>query len=113
MLGCRQILTWLTCLKPSFEKKPWLNNEPVSKPAEKQKTVEIQSPEVTAVHEAQKAFMKRYIGPEGPSMAKHEFETLSAHARAAKEGATEKEKREMEDLAKTVEMLWKESRKKK
>jgi hypothetical protein len=97
----------------SFSKeKPWLNSEPVLKPAEKQKTVEIQSPGVAAVREAQKAFMKRYISNEGPSMTKHDFETLAAHARAAKEGATEKEKRDMEDLAKTVEDLWKNRNKK-
>ncbi len=92
----------------SFKEKPWLG-ESAPKPATKQENPIQQSPEVAAVHEAQKAFMKKYIGPEGPSMAKHEFETLANHARAASKSksVTAKEREEMKDLAKTVDELWK------
>jgi len=93
----------------SFKEKPWLN-ESVLKPTTKQENPIIQqSPEVTAVREAQKAFMKKYVGPEGSTMAKHEFETLANHARAASKSkaVSSKEREEMKDLTKTVEDLWK------
>ncbi|MCX6736099.1 MAG: hypothetical protein NTZ13_03385 [Candidatus Parcubacteria bacterium] len=91
----------------SFKEKPWLGAS-APKPTTKQENP-IQSPEVVAVHEAQKAFMKKYIGPEGSAMAKHEFETLASHARAASKSksVTAKEREEMKDLAKTVDELWK------
>jgi hypothetical protein len=96
----------------SFKEKPWLDpkSEPVLKPTTKQENPVLkQSSEVSAVHEAQKAFMKKYIGPEGSSMSKHEFETLAAHARAASKSKniTATEREEMKDIARTVEDLWK------
>ena len=93
----------------SFKEKPWLG-ESVLKPTTKQENPIVQqSPEITAVREAQKAFMKKYVGPEGSSMSKHEFETLANHARAASKSKTvsSKEREEMKDLTKTVEALWK------
>ena len=93
----------------SFKEKPW-PNESVLKPTTKQENPIIQqSPEVIAVREAQKAFMKKYIGPEGSAMAKHEFETLINHVRATSKSknVSAKEREEMKDLAKTIEELWK------